>query len=116
MNCGYSLVELGHVDLDVAEVGPLRRVLGPAAVHQDGQLLRVALGVGRGPKVRLLTVPHLLHDLWGGGGHTQTHTDTHRHTHTDTHTHTQTHTDRHTVSVLILKEQFNIFFLAESWI
>lgn len=61
-----SLVEFGHVDLDVAEVGPVGGVLGPAAVHQDGQLLRVVPGVGGGPEVGLLAVPHLLHDLCGG--------------------------------------------------
>lgn len=61
-----SLVEFGHVDLDVAEVGPLGGVLGPAALHQDGQLLRVAFVVRGRPKVRLLTVPHLLHDLCSG--------------------------------------------------
>lgn len=61
-----SLVEFGHVDLDVAEVGPLCGVLGPAALHEDGQLLRVAFVVCGRPKVRLLTVPHLLYDLCGG--------------------------------------------------
>ena len=58
-----SLVEFGHVDLDVAEVGPVCGVLGPAALHQDGQLLRVAFVVCRRPEVRLLSVPHLLYDL-----------------------------------------------------
>lgn len=65
-----SLVEFGHVDLDMAKVGPLGWVLGPAALHQDGQLLRVAFVVRGGPEVRLLTVPDLLHDLWRKEGHT----------------------------------------------
>lgn len=63
---GFSLVEFGHVDLDVAKVGSLCRVFSPAALHQDGQLLRVTFAVCRRPKVWLLTVPHLLHDLCGG--------------------------------------------------
>lgn len=58
-----SLVEFGHIYLDVAEVGPLRGVLGPAALHQDGELLRVASVVCGWSKVGLLTVPHLLYDL-----------------------------------------------------
>lgn len=58
-----SLVEFGDVDLDVAKVGPLDGVLGPAAVHQDGQLLTVAAVVCGGPKVRTLVVTHLLHYL-----------------------------------------------------
>lgn len=62
---GLLLVEFGHINLDVAEVRPLCRVLGPAALHQDGQLLRVVPGVGGRPEVRLLPVPHLLHDLCG---------------------------------------------------
>lgn len=58
-----SLVELGHIYLDVAKVGPLCGVLGPAALHQDGQLFWVASVVGGGPKEGLLTVPHLLDNL-----------------------------------------------------
>lgn len=58
-----SLVELGHIYLDVAKVGPLYGVLGPAALHQDGQLLGVASVVGGGPKEGLLAVPHLLYNL-----------------------------------------------------
>lgn len=61
-----SLVEFGHVDLDVAEVGPLHGVLGPAALHQDGQLLRMVSVVCGRPKIRLLAVPDLLHDLCRG--------------------------------------------------
>ena len=58
-----SLVQFGDVDLDVAEVWPLDWVLGPAAFHQDGQLLTVAAVVCGGPKVRTLVVTHLLHYL-----------------------------------------------------
>lgn len=58
-----SLVELHHVDLDVAKVGPLGGVLGPAAIHQYSKLLGVEGVVSAGPEVGLLAVTHFLNNL-----------------------------------------------------
>lgn len=63
LTVGHSLVLLAQQQADVVELGPLRGLLGPAALHQLTQLLAVTLGVDGWSEAGPLPQDHPVHDL-----------------------------------------------------